>query len=96
MLKQVEAHHILMIFDVNYIFFCRLGPMVRTWCMRFEAKHERLKRLASILGNFTNVPWTLTNRHQQRQCYEMACSKYGQPFIEKPIEIGQGTSKWIF
>jgi len=24
--------------------------------MRFEAKHERRKRLASVIGNFTNIP----------------------------------------
>ena len=71
-------------------FLSRLGPMVRTWCMRFEAKHERLKKLAACLGNFINIPWTLASRHQHLQCYELTCKKYGQPMIEKPVEIGPG------
>jgi len=65
--------------------------MVRTWCMRFEAKHERLKKLAMGIGNFTNVPWTLATRHQLRQCYDISCNKEGNPFIEKPIEVGPGS-----
>ena len=64
--------------------------MVRSWTMRFEAKHERLKRLAKSLGNFTNIPWTLALRHQLRQCYEISGSKHGHPSIEKSLEVGPG------
>ena len=32
--------------------------------MWFEAKHEHLKQLAAITGNFTNIPWTLADKHQ--------------------------------
>jgi len=38
--------------------------------MRFEAKHNYLKKLAQNLGNFTNIAWRLANRHQQWQCYK--------------------------
>ena len=38
--------------------------MVRSWCMRYEAKHNYFKRLASNLGNFTNVAVSLAERHQ--------------------------------
>ena len=72
--------------------YLRLGPMVRSWTMRFEAKHERLKRLATSLGNFTNIPWTLALRHQLRQCYEISGSKHGHPSIEKSLEVGPGIS----
>ena len=58
--------------------------------MRFEAKHGRLKKLASCIGNFTNIAWSLADRHQLRQCYEMGATKYGESFIEKPIEVGPG------
>ena len=49
--------------NLNFV-FNRFGPMVRTWCMRYEAKHRYFKRLASFMGNFTNVPYTLAARHQ--------------------------------
>ena len=57
--------------------------MMRSWTMRFEAKHERLKRLATSLGNFTNIPWTHALHHQLRQCYEISGSKHGHPPIAK-------------
>ena len=45
--------YIIILFCVfNYL---RFGPMVRSWCMRYEAKHSYFKRLASYMGNFTNV-----------------------------------------
>ena len=28
--------------------------------MRYEAKHRYFKRLATFMGNFTNVPYTMT------------------------------------
>ena len=65
--------------------------MMRSWTMRFKAKHERLKRLATSLGNFTNIPWTLALHHQLRQCYEISGSRHGHPPIEKPLEVGPGT-----
>ena len=64
--------------------------MVRSWTMRFEAKHERLKRQATSLGNFTNIPWTLALRHQLRQCYEIPGTKHGHPSIEKSLEVDPG------
>ncbi len=38
--------------------------------MRFEAKHSFFKHLANILGNFKNIPETLSERHQSFMCYE--------------------------
>lgn len=43
--------------------------MTRTWCMRYEAKHSYFKRLASYMGNFTNVAFTLADRHQTHNCF---------------------------
>ena len=37
--------------------------------MRFEAKNKYIKGLAVRLGNFINIPYTLSMRHQQFQCY---------------------------
>ena len=61
----------------------RLGPMVTSWCMRFEAKHRYFKKMSISLGNFKNVPLTLAERHQNRQCY----MKYN---LCKPTECGAG------
>ena len=43
--------------------------MVRSWCMRYQAKHCYCKRLALFLGNSTNVAVSLVERHQTRSCY---------------------------
>ena len=58
-----------MYFNKFCIVVCRFGPMVRTWCMRYEAKHRYFKRLAGFMGNFTNVSYTLAERHQAKMCY---------------------------
>ena len=47
---------------------CRFGPLVRLWCMRFEAKHNYFKVLGKHLGNFKNLPKTLASRHQRLMC----------------------------
>lgn len=57
--------------------------MTTSWCMRFEAKHRYFKTLAAGLGNFKNLPFTLAQRHQNKQCYTM----YN---MCKPTECGQG------
>ena len=67
----------------------RLGPLVRHWTMHFEARNRYFKRLASQLGNFINVPYTLAMRHQQQQSYyNLDTSAIGG---EQP-EIGPGCS----
>ena len=61
----------------------RLGPMMTHWCMRFEAKHRYFKQLATAIGNYTNLPWTLAERHQSRQSHAL----YN---VHKLIECGPG------
>jgi hypothetical protein len=41
-----------------------MGPMINYWCMRYEQKHQRYKRLMHISNNFKNVPKTIAARHQ--------------------------------
>jgi hypothetical protein len=69
------------IFGLNNLYIFRLGPMMTHWCMRFVAKHRYFKQLATAIGNYANLPWTLAERHQNRQCYNL-CG------IHKPIECG--------
>lgn len=68
-----------------------LGPMVRSWCMRYEAKHRYFKQLAGILGNFTNVAYSLAMRHQRLQCLKVdPLGTFCCEFLHKPVEIGTG------
>lgn len=76
------------------IFFFSLGPMVRSWCMRYEAKHRYFKQLAGILGNFTNVAYSLAMRHQRLQCLKVdSLGAFCSDFLHKPVEIG---TQWLY
>ena len=55
--------------------------------MRFEAKHRFFKRMAHVLGNFTNICYSLALRHQLHQCY-VQLDKQCLPGDE--IEVGPG------
>ncbi|KAG1681703.1 hypothetical protein GQR58_011697 [Nymphon striatum] len=74
----------------------QLGPLVRSWCMRFEAKHHYFKRLAISIGNYTNLCFTLAKRHQEGLCYKLQSSEGGlSSFIEKGIETGKASKCFI-
>mgnify|MGYP002803833386 FL=1 len=67
----------------------RFGPLIRSWCMRFEAKHPEFKRLAINMGNYINLPYSLTKRHQECICYRLQTSEGSlSSFITKGIETG--------
>jgi hypothetical protein len=62
--------------------------------MHYEAKHHYLKRLTTAVGNFTNLPYTLSMHHQHWMCYKMNSSgNYESSFLEKGIEIGASNYK---
>ena len=65
----------------------RYGPLINHWTTRFEAKHKYFKHLASIMGNFTNICFSLALRHQLHQCY-LSLNKDSLP--GEDIEIGPG------
>ena len=71
-----------------FIFVCRFGPLINHWTTRFEAKHKYFKHLANVLGNFTNICYSLALRHQFHQCYLMLNS---HTLSGEKIEIGPGT-----
>ena len=58
-----------------------IGPLIRSWNMRNEAKLNIFKR-ASRLGNFKNIAFSLAQRHQQLQCWELASDS----LLKSPIE----------
>ena len=56
--------------------------------MRYEAKHNHLKKLAQNIGNFINIPWTLACRHQYWQSYKWL---EGDTLAVDDPQIGPGT-----
>ena len=40
------------------------GPLIQSWCMRFEAMHSYFKDMARKIKNFKNLPLSLAKRHQ--------------------------------
>ena len=72
-----------------YIYtYNRIGPLVRQWTMRFEAKHQYLKSLATRMGNYINVCYSLAVRHQSYLCYILS-SSCGICVTQK--DIGKGS-----
>ena len=79
---------------VRHLFVCvcilvspRYGPLINHWTTRFEAKHKYFKHLANIMGNFTNICYSLALRHQMHQCY---LSLDQDTLAGEEIEIGPG------
>ena len=65
----------------------RYGPLINHWTTRFEAKHKYFKHLANVMGNLTNICFSLTLRHQMHQCY-LSLNTDSLPGEE--VEIGPG------
>ena len=55
--------------------------------MRFEAKHQYFKRLTTSMGNFINLPHSLSVRHQCHQSYILSCADS----FKDHIDVGPGT-----
>ena len=68
-IRLVLSNHFFNSYFIFQLFFSKFGPMVRSWCMRYEAKHGYFKRLALFIGNYTNVAVSLVECHQTRICY---------------------------
>ena len=64
-----------------------LGPMVRTWTIRYEAKLNFFKQSARC-SNFKNIAHSLANSHQRWMCYEMATGQ----LISSCLECGPSNS----
>lgn len=58
-------HH----FMLHYPYIIRImGPLIHLIMMRFEAKHQQIKRLLGDNRNFRNINKTLADKHQQAAC----------------------------
>jgi len=65
--------------------------------MRFEAKNSYFKWLASSIGNYINVPYTLAFRQQSLSCYNNLDTS---TFVNERMEVVGGKydyceGKWV-
>ena len=67
--------------------YIRYGPLISYWTTRFEAKNKYFKHLAIVMGNYTNICYSLATRHQLYQCYR-SLNSINLPNEE--LEIGPG------
>lgn len=74
----------------------KFGPLVRSWCLRFEAKHAYFKDQARIIKNFKNLPLTLAKRYQSsvRADYVRLNREDKGPLFREEIKFG--VSKELF
>ena len=49
----------------------QMGPMVRSWTIRHEAKLNFFKQTTGT-SSFKNITLSLANHHQRLVCYEMS------------------------
>ena len=76
-------------------FLFRRGPLVRSWAMRFEAKHSYFKKCVDKLNNFKNIDYSLAKRHQALQAYLLQTS--AGSLFNKAVQHGPGlyTCVWV-
>ena len=70
----------------------KFGPLVRTWAMRFEAKHQQFKKIPKITKNFKNLPKTLTDRHQSGVRADMLSLCDDHPLFRNDCHVGTGST----
>ena len=88
MLEYVTMSHLCTIYVHSYICtYFRFGPLINHWTTRFEAKHKYFKCLPHVMGNFTNICYSLALRHQLHQCY---LTLNTHTFSGEKIEVGPG------
>lgn len=66
----------------------RLGPLVRLWCMHYQAKHNYFVRVAEKGCNFKNICKTLAVRHQVHMLAKM-------PIMEHTMELSSVKKEFI-
>ena len=62
--------------------------------MRFEAKHSYFKQLSHSKGNFVNIPYSLSTRHQLYQCY-LNLNTEEIPGQAHNLEVGPGQRFYV-
>ena len=80
------------LWECMYCVSYRRGPLVRTWAMRFEAKHHYFKNLVGKINNFKNIDLSLAKRHKALQAYLLQ-ETFGN-FSKSSLEQGPGKLKF--
>lgn len=60
---------------------------MHSWCMRYEGKHKKFKKIAITIGNFKNIEKSVAFRHQRSMCHMMASRT---SFLGKNTAFGNG------
>ena len=68
----------------------QVGPLVRSWTMRHEAKFHFFKQ-ATHIGNFKNVTFILAQHQQKWICYQQASSSV----VDRVTEFDPGPSPGV-
>lgn len=95
-------YHVLS-WNTNFImvngFLClnlyRFGPLIRSWCMRYEAKHHYFKKLSAVIGNFTNIHTLhFINATSAVDLLPATVNwEYESTFLDRGVDIGPGKCK---
>ena len=82
--KVIPKCHFLLHYPRQLLEF---GPLRSMWCMRFEAYHQKIKKVVRRSHNFKNICYTIANRVQQLKCWEQYDPEHC--LSEPPILIGE-------
>ena len=74
----------------------KFGPLIRSWCLRFEAKRAYFKDQARIIKNFKQLPLSLSRRYRSSvQADYVRLNKEDKgPLFREDIKFG--VSKKLF
>jgi hypothetical protein len=70
------------------------GPLSRLWCLRFESKQQRSKKLIHLGGNFKNVPRSIAMRHRLDMTFTLMSSRGSQIPLQN-IDVGPGQVTYL-
>ncbi len=74
-----------------HVYLSCMGAITQVWAPHLSLGYAlwgKAEWLVHQLGNFTNLPYTLSMRYQQLQCYQL-CD--GEGITENRIEVGPGS-----
>ena len=88
--RLIPKHH----FMVHYpLCIKKIGPLLHTWCMCYEAKHNFFQKQ---VNSFQNITKTLARKHQKQMAYKW------QTFDPSRVTTGPGkmlslqVMKWVY
>ena len=73
----------------------KFGPLIRSWCLRFEGKHAYFKDQGRIIKNFKQLPLSLSRRYRSSVQAVVRLNKEDKgPLFREDIKFG--VSKELF